>query len=905
MGKSRRERTAKTNTRRSTSKKTNQPSGHDNTSLTKLEQAVQKNPACVRSAIDLAAYYLRNKQEERVLEVVKTIMDKPGATDVERAELRRLTAFGYAHKDQLLNAETACRKGLEKDPQGLDYHYVLAFVNLSLRHYEEAAQYGEIYVGRYYELSPEDSPVTEFSHSPAHLSQVHNIIGSAFYERQQAAEAEKHFRLAIDHDSGNNLPYLNLARLLGRSGDKTAARKVIEQGLTTAREVHDLKLMAQSLKESATISACMMVKNEEELLPGCLDSIRDWVDEIIVVDTGSTDRTIEIAESYGAKIFNQPWEGNFSKHRNYSTSLASCDWIFIIDADERFDAKDVPLLKQTIDSGDFQVVSVNVFNKYGSVEHKITSVNSTRFFRRDLNLQYEGIVHNSLKVPEGTRIARAPFAMEHLGYDLSPEKMKAKLERTHTLLLKQIEEDPGYAFAWFNLAQLYRGRVIEDQDLYGPKVIEAAQRVIALAPPDEPERDHFYVMAHDQIAWMKYLTGQFDEAEVLTRRALELKEDYLDPLMLLGHILAAQKKLPEALEAYEKYLEAQKNYNANFEIDAYILYHPESQATAYSGMGCVYELMDDREMAKEHYRQALDFSPQHLEANLLLGRMALEDGDLNEAGSHFQRLLDGDEPNSRAAVGMACVHLQRKDYERASKLFEQAISLDPEDPTARVKAAEFYQRVGQLGRASDLFELQLTYDTGDVEALHGLAAIHYAQEEYKRAAERYRTLIEQPGQAERPDILNDLGNCLYRSGAFEQAEEQYRKATQLADVPSISYRNLGLVYVRLDRADEALAALAEYRELEPDDHEIICLMADLLAQAGQTQEALGEYEQYLTRNPNSVLALFGLSECYFRLGHADSAIVGYRRAAAMNPDFAPAQKRLAELGMLAQPVAEG
>jgi Tfp pilus assembly protein PilF len=268
-------------------------------------------------------------------------------------------------------------------------------------------------------------------------------------------------------------------------------------------------------------------------------------------------------------------------------------------------------------------------------------------------------------------------------------------------------------------------------------------------------------------------------------------------------------------------------------------------------------------------------------------------------------LLDGDEPNSRAAVGMACVHLQRKDYERASELFEQAISLDPEDRTARVKAAEFYQRVGQLGRASDLFELQLTYDTGDVEALHGLAAIHYAEEKYKQAAERYRTLIEQPGQAERPDILNDLGNCLYRSEAFEQAEEQYRKATQLADVPSISYRNLGLVYVRLDRADEALAALAKYRELEPDDHEIICLMADLLAQAGQTQEALGEYEQYLIKNPNSVPALFGLSECYFRLGHADSAIVGYRRAAAMNPDFAPAQKRLAELGMLAQPVAEG
>ncbi|RKX21112.1 MAG: glycosyltransferase, partial [Candidatus Zixiibacteriota bacterium] len=86
-----------------------------------------------------------------------------------------------------------------------------------------------------------------------------------------------------------------------------------------------------------TISACMIVKNEEELLPGCLDSIRDLVDEIIIVDTGSDDKTMEIARSYGAKIFEQPWEGNFSKHRNYSMEQATSDWILIIDADEKLD----------------------------------------------------------------------------------------------------------------------------------------------------------------------------------------------------------------------------------------------------------------------------------------------------------------------------------------------------------------------------------------------------------------------------------------------------------------------------------------------------------------------------------------------------------------------------------------
>ena len=83
-----------------------------------------------------------------------------------------------------------------------------------------------------------------------------------------------------------------------------------------------------------TISACMIVKNEEKLLPTCLKSIKDYVDEIVIVDTGSTDQTVSIAESFGARVYHHPWENNFSKHRNQSFSYAKGDWIFYIDADE-------------------------------------------------------------------------------------------------------------------------------------------------------------------------------------------------------------------------------------------------------------------------------------------------------------------------------------------------------------------------------------------------------------------------------------------------------------------------------------------------------------------------------------------------------------------------------------------
>ena len=83
-----------------------------------------------------------------------------------------------------------------------------------------------------------------------------------------------------------------------------------------------------------TISCCMIVKNEEAFLSQCLESVKGHVDEIIIVDTGSTDDTVKIAQRYTDKIYLHPWEGSFSKARNQALSYVTCDWVFQIDADE-------------------------------------------------------------------------------------------------------------------------------------------------------------------------------------------------------------------------------------------------------------------------------------------------------------------------------------------------------------------------------------------------------------------------------------------------------------------------------------------------------------------------------------------------------------------------------------------
>ena len=90
----------------------------------------------------------------------------------------------------------------------------------------------------------------------------------------------------------------------------------------------------EALYETMRISLCMIVKDEEEMLPGCLAAVAEHVDEIVVVDTGSTDRTVEIAESFGANVVEFPWNGSFADARNVSLDHATGDWILWLDADE-------------------------------------------------------------------------------------------------------------------------------------------------------------------------------------------------------------------------------------------------------------------------------------------------------------------------------------------------------------------------------------------------------------------------------------------------------------------------------------------------------------------------------------------------------------------------------------------
>ena len=207
------------------------------------------------------------------------------------------------------------------------------------------------------------------------------------------------------------------------------------------------------------LSITMIVKNEERNLPRAIASVQPLIDqgaELVIVDTGSTDRTVEIARAATRRVFDQPWTGNFSIHRNFSFRKCHGKWIFAIDADEEL----MLAPGATIDTifgllrkipKEINTVALSIADiRQGK---KISDSDSVRFFRAGSTI-WKRAIHNK---PEfaGKTVPFNGCYIKHYGYDLTPEQADAKAKRTIDRLLQCVEEDPGDFENHFYLSQAY------------------------------------------------------------------------------------------------------------------------------------------------------------------------------------------------------------------------------------------------------------------------------------------------------------------------------------------------------------------------------------------------------------------------------------------------------------------
>jgi glycosyltransferase involved in cell wall biosynthesis len=202
------------------------------------------------------------------------------------------------------------------------------------------------------------------------------------------------------------------------------------------------------------ISVCLIVKNEENYLADCLASVKDWVNEIVVVDTGSIDKTVEIAKDYGAKVSNFEWIGDFAAARNASIEKATNPWILQLDADEEMIESTLSWFDETypwLDKDGYYLTLNNL--RDASSDEILLSHKLIRFYRNHPQIRYRFKIHENIIITSGI-VGQSEAEILHKGYgkDVNNE---VKSQRNLQILLDVIRENPNDPFNHYYAAQSY------------------------------------------------------------------------------------------------------------------------------------------------------------------------------------------------------------------------------------------------------------------------------------------------------------------------------------------------------------------------------------------------------------------------------------------------------------------
>jgi glycosyltransferase involved in cell wall biosynthesis/Flp pilus assembly protein TadD len=301
------------------------------------------------------------------------------------------------------------------------------------------------------------------------------------------------------------------------------------------------------------ISLSMIVKNEEKQLPDCLCSVSDIVDEIVIVDTGSTDSTKEIARKYGAKLIDFEWVGDFAAARNVSLQNCTGEWILYLDADERLVQESAQKIRNLLSNspdyigGYLCTLESDHIKLDGSTEKHRGGY--PRLFRNYgyPNIYFQGRVHEQI-TPSifalNKSIDFSDIIIEHLGYNQTREIMEAKIKRNYAMLIQHVQEEPLNAYAWYQLGQT----------LAQMSLIAEAEQAVRFSIQMGSLSNSVYASAAATLAQIVGNQKKFDEALYWSEQSLLKAPEQVYALHLKAYSLLYLKRYEESEQLFEEVL---------------------------------------------------------------------------------------------------------------------------------------------------------------------------------------------------------------------------------------------------------------------------------------------------------------------------------------------------------------
>lgn len=394
------------------------------------------------------------------------------------------------------------------------------------------------------------------------------------------------------------------------------------------------------------LSLCMIVKNEEKVLARCLDSVSGIVDEIIIVDTGSTDQTKAIAQRYTERVYDFQWKDDFSEARNFAQSKASGEWILVLDADEYVDRENLQAAIAEIkaSSNSVDAYSVQIYNFTGLYGETIIQHHSLRIYRNDPSIYFHRAVHEQLTKENGElATARSSLVIYHSGYLAKTVQEKEK-NRRNTLLIEREMKKGRNAFDYFNLGNEYLS------------MNQVSKALEAYKTAFQKKKDLHY-------SWVPFCVVQI--VHCLIR--LERYQDALNVIgdaekiwpqapdfpCLKGHVYFLQNRLEDAKAILVQLVENKARYPFIIKSIDFLEFHPHLL------LGNIYEREGDVHKAVHHYSLALGFNSKSREVQYRLLSILTKHALERDVAAFIQKKGWIELPQDRIAVAQILLQLSQ------------------------------------------------------------------------------------------------------------------------------------------------------------------------------------------------------------------------------------------------------
>jgi len=518
------------------------------------------------------------------------------------------------------------------------------------------------------------------------------------------------------------------------------------------------------------LSLCLIMRDNEHTIAPCLESIRPWVDELVCLDTGSTDATPRIAERLGARVQSFAWCDSFSAARNESFRHARGEWIFWMDSDDTIDAANgramrLLALGETDPANMAFTMKVHCpgTGKNGDVE--VTAVDQVKLIRNFPEIRWDRRIHEQI-IPAirraGGEILKTDLYLVHSGSDHSDEGKRRKLDRDLRLLHLELQEFPDHPFTLFNLGMTYRDAQQYDE------AINYLRRSIERSGECESHLRKAYALLVSSYSLASRNAAAFETCQ----QALKLFPNDSELRFQEGGLLSEMERYADAAESYQRVLATPEDVHfASVEqgICSFLTRH--NLAVAYTNLGRLNE-------AKEQLRLAIAESPTFRRALRALADVLHRTHEHEEARVLAEQWIRDERLRGDALLLKGQLAVLAGDSETSRHWFEEAIRLAPEDIDLIKTICSFLCTRGNASEAKQFLEYLVQVAPDDASGHHDLGTLRLQMGDFTGSIECLRTSLR--CRPVNPQTLLNLAFALKEYGRRDDAIATLNRLLQVA-----------------------------------------------------------------------------------------------------------------------------